>query len=65
VVFDQIFLVADLFSGLTLEGLRGGERSLYSLFETDFGVRMITPKSICVRLVLMPRVRNYAGCRSG
>mgnify|MGYP000190315525 CR=1 FL=1 len=41
VVFDQIFLVADLFSGLTLEGLRGGERSLYSLFETDFGVRMI------------------------
>lgn len=41
VVFDQIFLVADLFSGLTLEALRGGERSLYSLFETDFGVRMI------------------------
>jgi GntR family transcriptional regulator len=30
-----------LFSGLTLEALRGGERSLYSLFETDFGVRMI------------------------
>lgn len=41
VVFDQIYLVADLFSGLTLEGLRGGERSLYSLFESDFGVRMI------------------------
>ena len=40
-VFDQIYLVADLFSGLTLEGLRGGERSLYSLFESDFGVRMI------------------------
>lgn len=41
VVFDQIYLVADLFSGLTLESLRGGERSLYSLFESDFGVRMI------------------------
>src|SRR5574343_626932 len=41
VVFDQIYLVADLFSGLALEGLRGGERSLYSLFEDDFGVRMI------------------------
>ncbi|NTV71640.1 MAG: GntR family transcriptional regulator [Azonexaceae bacterium] len=41
VVFDQIYLVADLFSGLTLERLRGGERSLYSLFESDFGVRMI------------------------
>ena len=40
-VFDQIYLVADLFNGLTLEGLRGGERSLYSLFESDFGVRMI------------------------
>ncbi|MBU1364933.1 MAG: GntR family transcriptional regulator [Gammaproteobacteria bacterium] len=41
VVFDQIYLVADLFNGLTLEGLRAGERSLYSLFESDFGVRMI------------------------
>ncbi len=42
VVFDQIYLVADLFEGLTLEGLRGGERSLYSLFESDFDVRMIS-----------------------
>jgi DNA-binding GntR family transcriptional regulator len=41
VVFDQIYLVADLFPGLTLEGLRGGDRSLYSLFENDYGVRMI------------------------
>ena len=41
VVFDQIYLVAELFKGLTLERLRGGERSLYSLFEGDFGVRMI------------------------
>lgn len=41
VVFDRIYLVAELFNGLTLDGLRGGERSLYSLFESDFGVRMI------------------------
>ncbi len=41
VVLDQIYLVAELFDGLTLERLRGGERSLYSLFESDFGVRMI------------------------
>lgn len=41
VVFDQIYLVAELFPGLTLEKLRGGERSLYSLFEGDYGVRMI------------------------
>lgn len=41
VVFDQIYLVAELFAGLSLEALRGGERSLYSLFESDYGVRMI------------------------
>lgn len=41
VVLDQIYLVADSFAGLTLECLRGGERSLYSVFESDYGVRMI------------------------
>ena len=41
VVFDQIHLPADLFPGLTLERLRAGERSLYSQFESDYGVRMI------------------------
>lgn len=42
VVFDQIFLLAESFAGLTLELLRAGERSLYSLLESDFGVRMIS-----------------------
>jgi len=41
VVLDRIYLLADLFAGLTLERLNGGERSLYSLFENEFGVRMI------------------------
>ncbi len=41
VVYDQIHLVSDLFSGLTLASLSGGERSLYSVFENDYGVRMI------------------------
>lgn len=41
VVFDQIYLVPDLFPGLALEKLLGGERSLYSQFENDYGVRMI------------------------
>ena len=41
VVFDRIDLVGDLFAGLSLESLSGGERSLYSLFESDYGVRMI------------------------
>jgi GntR family transcriptional regulator len=42
IVFDRIYLVADLFPGLTLEKLRASERSLYSLFESDYGVRMIS-----------------------
>ena len=33
--------LSDLFAGLTLESLSGGDRSLYSLFENDYGVRMI------------------------
>jgi GntR family transcriptional regulator len=41
VVFDQIHLAAELFAGLSIEALRSGERSLYSLFESDYGVRMI------------------------
>jgi GntR family transcriptional regulator len=41
VVFDQIYLVPELFPGLTLERLSGGDRSLYSVFENDYGVRMI------------------------
>lgn len=41
VVYDQIYLSAELFAGLSLENLRGGDRSLYSQFETDYGVRMI------------------------
>jgi len=41
VVLDQIYLVGEMFQGLSLERLRGYDRSLYSLFEGDYGVRMI------------------------
>jgi len=41
VVFDQIYLQRELFTDLTLERLKGRERSLYSLFEAEYGVRMI------------------------
>lgn len=41
VVFDQIYLVGELFDGLILEFLCVGECLLYSLFESDFGVCMI------------------------
>jgi len=40
VVFDEIYLPSELFPDLSLEALRCGE-SLYSLFETRYGVRMI------------------------
>ncbi|MDR3324227.1 MAG: GntR family transcriptional regulator [Zoogloeaceae bacterium] len=41
VVLDEIFLPADIFGGLTLARLQAEERSLYNLFESWFGVRMI------------------------
>ncbi|CAG0931345.1 MAG: putative fructoselysine utilization operon transcriptional repressor [Rhodocyclaceae bacterium] len=41
VVLDEIYLSGDVFQGLTLEVLQGNQDSLYTLFETHFGVRMI------------------------
>jgi GntR family transcriptional regulator len=40
-VVDEIYLPGEIFSGLTLEVLRDYKGSLYSLFENEFGVRMI------------------------
>jgi len=40
-VFDEIYLPGELFPDLTLDILKSGEMSLYSLFETRYGVRMI------------------------
>lgn len=57
VVHDQIYLQHDLFKGLTLDALRAGERSLYSLFESDFGVRMIRAEE---RLRAVPAVQRTA-----
>ena len=41
VVVDEIYLPADLFPNLTLDQLRASERSLYTFFESQFGVRMV------------------------
>ncbi len=41
VVVDEIYLPGATFQGLTLEVLQDYQGSLYSLFETSFGVRMI------------------------
>jgi GntR family transcriptional regulator len=41
VVFDEIYLPGELFQDLSLDVLKSGEKSLYSLFESRYGVRMI------------------------
>ena len=41
VVIDEIYLPGELFQGLSAETLQGWHGSLYSLFESRFGVRMI------------------------
>ena len=41
VVLDEIYLPGDVFHGLSLEILQNNQDSLYTLFETRFGVRMI------------------------
>lgn len=41
VVVDEIYLPGDVFAGLTLDMLKEWQGSLYSLFETRFGVRMV------------------------
>lgn len=41
VVVDEIYLPGEIFAGLTLEVLKESHVSLYNLFETKFGVRMI------------------------
>ncbi len=41
VVVDEIYLPGEVFPGLTLEVLQDYQGSLYSLFESRFGVRMI------------------------
>lgn len=41
VVVDEIYLPGEIFGALTLEALREHQGSLYSLFESQFGVRMV------------------------
>jgi len=41
VVFDEIYLPGDQFQDLTLDILKESDKSLYSLFESRYGVRMI------------------------
>lgn len=55
VVIDEIYLPGEVFQGLTAEVLQGWNSSLYSLFETRFGLRMIRAQE---------RIRAVAADRS-
>jgi len=57
VVVDEIYLPGETFQGLTLEVLQEYQGSLYSLFETSFGVRMIRAEE---RLRAVPADRSSA-----
>jgi len=65
VVFDQIYLVPELFPGLTLERLSGGDRSLYSVFENDYGVRMIHAEERLRAVAADPYSAGLLGVASG
>ena len=54
-VADEIYLSGEIFGALTIEMLRDYEGSLYSLFETNFGVRMIRAEE---RIRAVPAERN-------
>lgn len=41
VVLDEIYLPGDTFSGISLEELKSWQGSLYSFFESRYGVRMV------------------------
>jgi GntR family transcriptional regulator len=55
VVLDEIYLPGEMFQGLSLDVLREYQGSLYSLFESRFGVRMIRAEE---------RIRAVAADRS-
>jgi GntR family transcriptional regulator len=55
VVIDEIYLPGEIFQGLSMEMLQDWNSSLYSLFETRFGLRMIRAQE---------RIRAVAADRS-
>ena len=57
VVADEIYLSGEIFGALTIEMLRDYDGSLYSLFESTFGVRMIRAEE---RLRAVPADRTSA-----
>lgn len=65
VVLDEMFLPADIFGELQLEGLKHQDRSLYSVFESRFGVRMIRAEERLRAVAADARAANLLGVTEG
>jgi GntR family transcriptional regulator len=65
IVVDEIYLPGEIFQGLSLEVLQGWSGSLYSLFESRFGLRMIRAEER-IRAVAADRpTADVLGVREG
>ena len=65
VVVDEIYLPADLFPDLTLDQLRASDRSLYTLFESLFGVRMVRAEEKIRAVAADPAAAELFGIAPG
>jgi len=65
VVVDEIYLPADLFPNLTLDQLRASDRSLYTLFESLFGVRMVRAEEKIRAVAADPVAAELLGIDTG
>ena len=65
VVIDEIYLSGEIFQGLTAEVLQGWSGSLYSLFERDFGVRMINAEAHLRAVVADEQSAGLLGVQTG
>lgn len=65
VVVDEIYLPADLFPNLTLDQLRASDRSLYTLFESLFGVRMVRAEEKIRAVAADPVAAGLLGIDTG
>ena len=64
-VVDEIYLPADLFPNLTLDQLRTSDRSLYTLFESIFGVRMVRAEEKIRAVAADPAAAHLLGLEEG
>lgn len=65
VVYDEIFLPEELFSGLDLDMLKSSERSLYSLFESRFGIHMVRAEERISAVLAENHVCKLLGVEEG